>query len=175
MNLSREEEQELEVLEAHMDELLDSAYHRMGVESPRHNGRPVVVMVREEVQRAGEDDALVYVEAWRAFLEILFATGPRPDRVMKRLFALVWAVNRERLANMSQTDLALMMKETRAATQLRIRLLYTDFLKSRGFRGTRVPGQKSETASRISAAKAKGNTNRKSGRKKGDIRNQKLK
>jgi hypothetical protein len=82
--------------------------------------------------------------------------------------ALTWCVSRENLANMTQTDLALLTHETRAAWCHRVKLIYSDYLKSRGFRGTRVPGQKSEGATKTYARKARGNNSRKSGRKKGE-------
>lgn len=151
----------------HIDSVLDAAYQRLGMEAPRHNGRPMLPMIRSEMP-VDDEEAIIWLEAWRAFLNILFDAGPHPERVIKRLYALVWAVDREKVANMSQTGMALLFKETRAATNARIVALYTDFLKKKGFRGTKVPGQKSETACQTFSQKAKGNTSRKSGKKKGD-------
>ncbi len=151
-----------------MSGVLDAAYHRIGMEAPRHNGRPVMAMIRSDVPAATDDDFQVWMEAWRSFLTILFHEGPHPERVMRRLYAFVWAVDREKLANMSQTDLALLFKETRAAVSLRVNLLFSGYLKAQGFRATRVPGQKTEGACKTFARKAAGNHNRKSGRKKGD-------
>lgn len=163
----------LEICE-HIDGVLDAAYHRMGMEAPRHNGRPMMAMIRSEMP-TDEDEALIWLEAWRAFINILFDAGPHPDRVTKRLYALVWAVNREKVADLSQTGVALLFKETRAATNARIAAVYTDFLKKRGYRGTKVPGQKSETACQTFSQKAKGNTSRRSGKKKGDTNHKKPK
>lgn len=156
-------------LSEHIDGVLDAAYHRIGMQPPKHNGRPMLAMLKSEMPTE-EDEAWVWIEAWRAFLNILFDAGPHPERVMKRLYALVWAVDREKVVNLSQTGLALLFKETRAASSARIGLLYTEFLKSKGYRGTKVPGQKSESACQNFALRAQGNTSRRKGKKKGDKR-----
>ena len=162
------EEKALEQLEHHMDGCLDAAYHRLGMMAPRHNGRPMMAHIRAELPPAEDDEVLIWLEAWRAFLRLLFEAGPRPDRVLKRLYALTWAVDREKLAHMSQTELAELLGETRAAMQQRIKLVYNDQLSRMGFRGTRVPGQNTETTCRKLERAQKGNTNRRNGRRKGD-------
>lgn len=154
----------------HIDDVLDAAYHRMGVQAPRHNGRPVLVMVRDALPPPNDEELIIWLEAWGAFLTILFAEGASPLKVLKRLFAFVWAVRRELLVNMTQTELGLLMGETRAAVSHRVNVVYSDYLKRMGFRGTRLPGQKSETSRETFARKAAGNTSRASGRKAGECR-----
>jgi len=152
-----------------IDGVLDAAYQRLGMPAPpTRNGRPVRAMMLEELPPRDDEEFIIWLEAWRAMMKILFHEGAHPERVIKRLFAFTWAVDREQLANMTQTDLALMFQETRAAVSHRINLLFSDYLKANKFKCTRVSGQKSETARTISAAKAKNNKNRKAGRKKGD-------
>ena len=160
------EEKAIEELQQHMDGCLDAAYHRLGMMAPRHNGRPMLAQLRAELPPPGDDEVLIWLEAWRSFLNILFDAGPSPERVLKRLYALVWAVDRERLANMSQTDLAELFRETRAAQQARIKMVYSEFLRRRGYRGTKVPGQKTEGACVKFALGAKGNTNRRCGKRR---------
>ena len=155
-------------LEEHMEAVLDTSYSRMGCVAPRRNGRPVVQMVDAVEREVGGEEFQIWLEAFRGFMAILWQEGPSPEKALKRLIALTWCVSRENLANMTQTDLALLTHETRAAWCHRVKVVYTDYLKARGFRGTRVPGQKSETATKTYARKAAGNRSRKSGRKKGD-------
>jgi len=159
---------EVAALDGHIHAVLDAAYHRMGCAAPLHNGRPVVQMVHDAVEQLPEEELEIWMEAWRGFLAVLWAEGPSPEKALKRLVSLTWAVSREHLANMSQTDLGLLTHETKAAWCHRIKLVYSDYLRSRGFRGSRVPGQKSETATQIYARAARNNTSRKRGRKKGD-------
>ena len=161
---------EIQELIEHMDGSLDAAYHRLGMEAPKHNGRPMVMQMQQMLPPPGDEEQVIWLEAFRAFLDFLFTQGPRPDRVLRRLFAITWAVNPELLVGMSQTQVAELMKETRAAFQLRVKVVYSDYLRSKGYRGTSVPGQKSETARQTFAARAKGNKNRLKGRKKGDLR-----
>jgi hypothetical protein len=125
-------------------------------------------MVDAFEREVGNEEFQTWLEAWRAFMAVIWQEGPSPEKGLKRLIALTWCVAREYLANMTQTDLALLTHETRAAWCHRVKLVYTDYLKARGFRGTRVPGQKREGATKTYAAKARGNQSRKSGRKKGD-------
>lgn len=157
------------VVEAHIDEVLDEAYRRMGCVAPRRNGRPVIQMV-DAVREETGDEMIIWLEAWRAFLAILWAEGPSPLKALKRLMALTWCVSRENLANMTQAQVGELMGETRAAVSARVRVVYVEFLKAHGFRGTRVPGMKSDAATKAYAKRAEKNVNRKSGRKKGDQR-----
>jgi len=160
-------EPELVDISEHIEAVLDAAYHRMGCAAPLRNGRPVVQMVHEATQL--EDEELwVWLEAWRSMMAIIWQEGPSPERALKRLVALTWAVSRENLANMTMEELGLLTHETKSAWSNRIKIIYSDYLKSRGFRGTRVPGQKSESATKAYAAAAKHNKNRASGKKKGD-------
>lgn len=155
-------------LEEHIESVLDASYRRMGCVAPRRNGRPVVQMVDAFEREVGSEEFQIWLEAFRGFMAVLWQEGPSPEKALKRLIALTWCVSRENLANMTQTDLALLTHETRAAWCHRVKLVYTDYLKARGFRGTRVPGQKSEGSTKIYARVATGNKSRKSGRKKGD-------
>lgn len=161
-------EQHAAELSDHIDEVLDVSYRRMGCVAPTRNGRPVVQMIDSYEREIDDEDFEIWLEAWRGFMSILWQEGPSPEKALKRLIALTWCVSRENLADMSQTELGLLTHETRAAWCHRIKVVYTDYLKSRGFRGTRVPGQKREGSTNIYARKATGNKSRRSGRKKGD-------
>lgn len=161
---------ELVEIGEHIEAVLDAAYHRMGCVTPRRNGRAITQMVTEAKEGMDDDELWVWLEAWRGMMSILWQEGPSPERALKRLMAFTWAVSRESLANMSMTDLALLTHETRAAWSHRVKVVYSDYLKSRGYRGTRVPGQKSEGSTKVYARVAAGNTSRRSGRKKGDTR-----
>lgn len=159
---------ELRELEEHIDQRLHAAYLAMGCVAPTRNGKPVPEMVAHVEREVDDEEFVIWMEAWRGFLSILWQEGPSPEKALKRLIAMTWSVARENLANMSQTELALLTHETRAAWCHRIKVVYSDYLKSRGFRGTRVPGQKSESSTKIYAQTATGNVSRRSGRKKGD-------
>lgn len=162
---------ELQGLAADMEQVLNAAYCRAGIELPKRNGRPMAVQMREEMPARTDEEFIVWLEAWAGFLDILFEQGPHPERVMRRLYALVWAVAPERIATMKQTELALLFKETRAAVSQRVRLIFSSYLAANGFKATRVPGQKRASAVEKYRTAQKGNSNRRAGRKKGDSRN----
>jgi len=162
------EDQVMVALEQEIEGVLDTAYRRMGCEPPRRNGKPMLQMVHDEIREMDGDELVIWMEAWRSMFALFFDGGPHPAQVLKNIYALAWCVAREHVANMTQTQLGELFGETRAAWCERIKIVYVDFLKKRGFRGTRVPGQKTEGATKVYAGVQKDNKNRASGRRKGE-------
>jgi len=86
------------------------------------------------------------------------------DFVMRRLYATAWAFRKDLIGDMSQRDLAKMFEETPGAMSWRVNRMFTDYFKSAGIRG-RLAGQKPLEAVAKYAEAAKGNQNRKGGKK----------
>lgn len=119
------------------------------------------LVARESVGRETDDESVVRVETLQRLLGFLFEEGPHPGRTMRRLYAVAWALRRDLLMSMTQTELAQMFAETRAAQSWRIKRIFSGTVERSGCRGRRVPGQRGEDACAAYAARARGNHNRK--------------
>lgn len=164
-------EKELEKKHERAVRILQAAYERARVAEPKMNGRSFVAFIREadKAEEGEEEEEMsARLRHWALFLAFLFAKGPSPDRVTKRLYAMTWALNKELLLGMNIRQVSELLGEVRATGSLRINNEFTDYLALWGFKGVRVNGQKSQGSRDIFSQLAKGNTNRRHGRKKGD-------
>ncbi len=113
---------------------------------------------------AGEvDDEGAQRVAWELFrnyedalMEWLFAAGPHPLEVMRRLFAYTKMKRASLLLNMGFRQVGPLLKETHAAAQLRCRALFGDTPA-----GWKKPAESVERMRRA----ARGNCNRRGGKK----------
>lgn len=121
------------------------------------------LMAKEEL--SDDDEEAIREESWNKFLNFIFADGPHPGVVMRRVYAAAWAFRKDLVGDMSQRDLAKMFAETPAAMNWRINRMFTDYLKSAGVRG-RIAGQKTLGAVESYRTAQQGNQNRKGGKKK---------
>lgn len=117
-----------------------------------------------EDEDSTEEEKAIRDEVFNRMLDFVFQDGPHPGVVMRRLYGLAWAFRRDLIGEMSQRDLAKLFAETPAAMNWRINRMFTDYLKSAGMRG-RLAGQKTLDAVASYARAAKGNQNRKGGKK----------
>lgn len=120
-----------------------------------------VLEVTEETAAAGE----AYVRAVRAVMDFLWSGGPSLIEASKRLYVITRHVSPQHIGFMNQSDVAVMLNETRAATQAREERVWEKFLEGQGFLGTRTRLKKSNGARAVYAEKAKGNSNRVGGKK----------
>lgn len=127
---------------------------------------------RDPLSTQGAAEEARLAEEWRIrrsahdmLLEYIFADGPRPDRVIRRVYALAKAVRADLIWDMSYEDLGLMLAETRAAQAWRFDKIICGTLKAAGFLGFRFPHQKGLSAIPHYAAAQKGNSNRRGGKK----------
>lgn len=112
------------------------------------------------------EEAEIRTEAFRALMDFLFADGPHPGVVVRRVYALAKAICPARLAYMSLADLGLMLGETRAAQSWRVKKIFSYKLQAAGAKATHAAFQKRAGAVAKYAAAQKGNTNRKGRRKR---------
>lgn len=99
-------------------------------------------------------------ETLQALNRFFVADGPSPGAVVRRVFAVLRAVNPELIAHMTVRELALMFDETPAAQSWRIKKIFSDYLRERGVKGFKAPFQKSEAARAAYSRAQQGNRNR---------------
>lgn len=100
---------------------------------------------------------LAKLEGEDRLLDMLFADGWHPGKVMMRVYGLAMVRKRELVQGMSYTDYGAMVGRGRAAISARMKLLFPDAQLKTG---------KSPGAKRKMAKKAVGNSNRSNGSKK---------
>lgn len=116
-----------------------------------------------------DDDALTQevrearLATFQELMDFVWAEGPNPMAALKRLFAITRCGSPQHLAFMTQSDVAILLNETRAATQSREERVWEKFLEGEGFVGTRGRLKKNDAARATYAQKQKGNHNRQGG------------
>ena len=98
-------------------------------------------------------------------LEFFFADGPDPSSVVRRVYAWAKSVRSDLLLNMSHHEIGMLLGEGRAAGSWRVKQIINRRLTESGAKGDRLPWQKSSTACAKYAAAARGNSNRRNGKK----------
>ena len=148
-------------------DVLQKAYSR----EQAHGREPIYfrtsleeMIAREEGEPA--DEYLIRREAFERTMEYFFADGPHPGHVIRRVFALAKASKPQLLLNMSLAEIGLMLGETKAAGSWRIKKLVNGAFEAAGHKGVVLPWQKSATAIENYAEAAKGNTNRRLGKRR---------
>jgi len=155
-----------ELSEEVIQEVLSSAYSR----EQAHGREPVYFRTPlDEIlsREAGEtsDEAAIRLEARLEMLEWFFGDGPHPGHVMRRVFAMAKSIKSGLILNMSLEEMGLMLGETKAAGSWRIKKLINRPLVAMGFSGVVMPWQKSASAVDEYASAARGNHNRRNGKK----------
>ncbi len=156
----------LEQITNQVDGVLRNAFQR----EVSHGREPVfhrtplhdLVEAEEEVP---ENEFAIRLEGQNATLDYIFADGPDPRCVVQRAFALARVRRSELLLNMSLEELGLLIGETRAAQSWRIKKIFSKVLKQAGMKGFKLSWQKSEESVAKYSEAAKGNTNRRGGKK----------
>lgn len=121
------------------------------------------------VLQEGEDDGFeirqARIDTFQRLMDFIWADGANPIHALRRLFVITRCGSASHLALMNQTEVAVLLNETRAATSTRELKLWQAFMRDRGFFGVKRPGMKGEGAKKAYAARAAGNRNRKGGKK----------
>lgn len=108
----------------------------------------------------------VRLDVFQRLMDFLWAEGPNPLHMMRRAFVLTRCGSPAHLVYMNQTDVSVIMNETRAATSARELKLWRAFLIERGFfGGTKRPLMKGQKARLAYKEAAQGNHNREGGKK----------
>jgi len=105
------------------------------------------------------------LRTFQELMDFIWADGPNPIAALKRLFAITRCGSPQHLAFMTQSDVAVLLNEVRAATQSREERVWEKFLEGEGFVGTRGRLKKSDEARDKYAQVQKGNHNRRGGKK----------
>jgi hypothetical protein len=152
--------------EARIDSTLRVVFRREGFEVT-DSRTPLSELYEREVAAMNErEEDLEEVriqarnEAYGKIIQYIFCEGPHPGVVLRRLYAITQALKPGLIAHMTQTDLAKMFAETKAAQSWRMGQIFSGYLKASGQKGYRAPGQRGETARANCAEAQRGNTNR---------------
>jgi len=99
------------------------------------------------------------------FLKFVWADGPHPMKALKRLFAITRRICPEHLSRMTLDQVAILLNETKQATQTREERVVEDLLKGLGFKSTKAPRGKSDEARANYSKLRKGSKSRLGGKK----------
>lgn len=121
----------------------------------------------EGMRIEGEEAMRIALEAHFWLLDFLFADGPHPGKVMRRLYAWVKKYRPEAVWDMGYRDMGKLFDESGAAIEWRVSVLLDDYAKAKGLRGVKMPWQRSEEANRNYSAVQAGNANRVGGKRAG--------
>lgn len=147
------------VMRKHANALYDVDVHTPLDELLAREAEEGGVLSSEEVQE-------VRAEAFIATMDFIYADGPEPLMLVRRILVLAKAIKPELLGGMSMEDMAILSDDSgRATVSARLERVYTRFLKNNGARVTKSRSQKKKTSKYREAAV--GNTNRKGTGKSG--------
>lgn len=117
----------------------------------------------------GEDDGFeirqARIDSFQRLMDFIWADGPNPIHALRRLMVITRCGSPQHLMMMNQTEVAVLLNETRAATSDRELEDWQAFMRDRGFFGAKRPLMKGERAKKKYAAVAKGNHNRIGGKR----------
>lgn len=151
------------------EEVITTAYEQSGREDELEHPEWVTMAEVLEEPAPGEDD----FEEWKkyrvivihAFLRFLWADGPHVVSALKRLYAATRRISPEFLCHMTLDQVAVLLNETKQATQSREERVIEKFLEGLGFKGTRGPRSKSDEARAKYSEQRKGTKSRLGGKK----------
>jgi hypothetical protein len=121
--------------------------------------------LKAELEAKEAEEWKIKRSAQDMLLEYFFADGPGPDKVIRRIYAVVKAIRSDLILDMSYQELALLVGETKAAQAWRFDKVIGGTLEAAGFLGTQFPHQKSSSSKPNYAAAQEGNKNRRGGKK----------
>ena len=149
--------------ELRIERVLGVVYRREGFEVA-DNRTPLDELLERENRLDGDEDAMEAArrrnQDFGRMLNYFFADGPHPGVVLRRVYAVAYALRRPLIANMTMADLGHLFGETKAAQSWRIGKIFSGYLKKAGAKGIKAPGQKTEAARGNYARAARGNDNR---------------
>lgn len=138
-----------------------SAVHRNGHLIPGSVAlTPFDEMARREQEQHDDEERRIREEAHSEWLSWLFEGGPDPERVCKRLFSYARTYRPDLVLNMSMEQIAALFGQGRAAEHARAKKDLEGTLKKAGYRNTRLPTGKSQSAREKCAIAQKGNRHR---------------
>lgn len=117
------------------------------------------------IAKEGEDAVRLMLEVHFWLLDFLFAEGPHPGVVMRRLYAWVKKYRPSAIWDAGYRQLGELLGESHGAMEWRISTLLDDYAKAKGMKGVKMPWQRgADVTAKLSAAQ-RGNCNRLGGKK----------
>lgn len=153
-----------------VDQLSLQAWREAGREGELE--RPSWVTMADVLDEPAEGEAEEF-EDWKKFrvivvaelMNFLWADGPHPIKALKRLFAITRRISPHHLCSMTLDQVAILLNETKQATQTREERVVEDLLKGLGFKATKAPRGKSAEARETYSKLRKGSKSRLGGKK----------
>lgn len=157
--------------EAAVEKEIAAAYQRDGESLAFDPLNPTLGVAHVTDAHDNDDPEFAAMGEWRArvtlrLLEFLAAEGPRPIKMLKRLMVILRCGAPHLLLRMSQTDVAVLLNETKQAVQTREERVWEHFLKANGARVTGRAGSKSKLARETYSEERKGSQSRIGGKLK---------
>ena len=120
----------------------------------------------DSVAFEGEEALRMLLEAHFWLLDFLFAEGPHPGRVMRRLYAWVKKFRPSAIWDAGYRHLGELLGESHGTMEWRIGALIDGYAASKGIKGVKMPWQRGADVSATLSAAQRGNTNRLGGKKR---------
>ncbi len=139
-----------------------AADHHISIESGLER-LEMIEIIKESLDKNWDER----LKAIRGLLDYIFADGPHPLAVIRRVYGITKAVRPQCIVNMSLADLAVLSddgrgrsSDGRATQSARIKRIFEQPIKKAGMRGCKASFQKTDSACRNYSASAEGNKNR---------------
>lgn len=118
-------------------------------------------------RRETEEATRIWLEANAWLMEFLFAEGPHPGKVMRRLYAWVKKFRPSAIWDMGYRNMGLLFDESGAAIEWRVGAILDEYAKAKGLEAVKMPWQRSEEACESYSDVQQGNGNRVGGKRSG--------
>jgi hypothetical protein len=119
----------------------------------------------EELGKEGPEAVALMLEAHFWLLDFLFAEGPHPGVVMRRLYAWVKKYRPSAIWDAGYRQLGDLLGESHAAMEWRIGQIIDNYATSKGMKGVKMPWQRGAAVSETLSKAQRGNVNRLGGQK----------
>lgn len=119
-----------------------------------------------EAAAEGREILAAKLEAHFWLLDFLFAEGPHPAVVMRRLYAWVKKFRPSAIWDAGYRQLGKLLGESHGTMEWRIGALIDDYAAAKGMKAVKMPWQRGQDVSATLSAAQRGNTNRLGGKKR---------
>jgi hypothetical protein len=149
-----------------VDRMTAAAYAAAGgglAFDPRDASLGVGSVMRDEEDESWEVRQ-VRIQTFQSMMDFIWQDGPDLLKAMKRLLVMTRCGSPTHVLHMDQTEVAVLLNETRSATNARETKVWVEWLEGKGFFGTRTRLHKSDEAKAKYAKGAVGNVSRRGGK-----------
>jgi len=121
----------------------------------------------EEAERESAEAAQMWLEAQAWLLDFLFADGPHPGVVMRRLYIWVKKYRPDLIWDAGYRQIGDLFGESGAVVEWRLSQIVDGYSRARGIRNVQMPWQRTADACQSYSEVQEGNANRVGGKKAG--------